>query len=56
MDVQKSSNAFEMIREVMNDESLLDFFGSTSSALGTTFFLIAYFCKNRVKELRKEDR
>lgn len=54
MDVQKSSEAFEVIREIMDDEALLDFFGSASAILGITCFLITYFCKSRVYNLRKE--
>lgn len=38
MDVQKSSEAFEVIREIMGDEALLDFFGSASAILGVTCF------------------
>lgn len=53
MDVQKSSEAFEVIREIMDDEALLDFFGSASAILGVTCFLITYFCKTRAYELRK---
>lgn len=34
MDVQKSSEAFEVIREIMDDEALLEFFGNASAILG----------------------